>query len=184
MKKSLKIMTQVISVILSVLLVAEAVPMQTFAEGNNADVSSETAETVDAYASEEGGEPVILAEETEKREENVKHFRMSDGTIQAAQYADPVHFLQNGEWVDYDNTLTEVDADEAENDGNFLLKNKDLTVKSSDWNVRISKKTNSKSSCALKKTDTSCLGIMSARIKARQRLRRSQMTETQPRLKS
>ena len=29
----------------------------------------------------------ILAEDVDKREESVKHFRMSDGTIQAAQYA-------------------------------------------------------------------------------------------------
>ena len=41
------------------------------------------------------------------REENVKHFKLEDGTYQAVVYAQPVHRLNaNGEWVDIDNSLS------------------------------------------------------------------------------
>ena len=49
----------------------------------------------------------ILSEIKEKREENVKHFLMSDGTFMAAEYSSPVHYQnEDGEWVDYDNSLS------------------------------------------------------------------------------
>lgn len=92
----------------------------------------------------------ILYEDTDKREESTKYFRMSNGSIQAAQYSVPVHFEQNGEWVDYDNTLDEVDADESENSGK-ILKNKDLTNRTADYSVRLSKKTNGKKFVRLEK---------------------------------
>lgn len=49
----------------------------------------------------------ILKEVVEKREENVKHFLMSDGTYQAVMYKGPVHYSKNGKWQDIDNSLTE-----------------------------------------------------------------------------
>lgn len=124
------------------------VPMQAFAAEKTANESVQQTELVSEGVPEE--DPlesefaVILSEDTEKREENVKHFRMSDGTMQAAQYAEPVHFLKDGVWTDYDNTLTEVDADAEENEGRTLLKNKDLTNQTADYSVRLSKKTNGK----------------------------------------
>ena len=143
MKKGIKNMTRVISVMLSLVLAVQCVPMQVFAEGNNVQSSAQTTEAAENSAEKTGEEAKIIAEDESKREENVKHFIMSDGTMQAAQYNVPVHFQQNGEWVDYDNTLVETDADEEENKGK-ILKNKDLTVKNSDQNIRISKKTNGK----------------------------------------
>lgn len=92
----------------------------------------------------------FLEEDEEKRDENTKHFHMSDGTIQAAQYGVPVHFEKNGEWVDYDNTLIEVEADESENE-NKIVKNKDLTNRTADYSVRLSKKTNGKKFVRLEK---------------------------------
>ncbi|MDR3344775.1 MAG: DNRLRE domain-containing protein, partial [Oscillospiraceae bacterium] len=54
----------------------------------------------------------IVAEETSMRTENTKHFRMSDGTYQAAMYAEPVHYQDaNGTWQDIDNTLIEKTLD-------------------------------------------------------------------------
>ena len=49
----------------------------------------------------------ILFEEEELREETVKHFRLDDGSYIAVQYGTPVHYEDNGQWVDYDNTLRE-----------------------------------------------------------------------------
>ncbi len=140
-KRLIKMVTRFMSVILSLILIAEVIPMQVIAN----EYSDETSETEKAEIltdnDREDAEPI--AEDTSKRDENVKHFIMSDGTMQAAQYDVPVHFQQNGKWVDYDNTLIEIDADEEENEGK-ILKNKDLTVKNSDWNIRISKKTSGK----------------------------------------
>lgn len=40
------------------------------------------------------------------REENIKQFRMNDGSYIAVQYATPVHYEdENGQWQDIDNTL-------------------------------------------------------------------------------
>lgn len=162
MNKGKKIAVRVISVVLTLVMLVSAIPIQAFAaeKSVNAMLSedafeekgyfgdmAETNEEASKSAGENGAEPesaVILAEDTDKREENVKHFRMSDGTMQAAQYAEPVHFLKDGIWTDYDNTLTEVDADEEENEGRSLLKNKDLTNQTADYSVRLSKKTNGK----------------------------------------
>lgn len=157
MKKTKKTAFQLIAMLLCVCTILSVIPMQAFAEDLSAndiltesaegETAAEEAESTDGAGSEnelENTEPAsaqILAEDTDKREESVKHFRMSDGTIQAAQYAVPVHFEQNGVWTDYDNTLTEVDADEEENDGK-ILKNKDLTNQAADYSVRLSKKTN------------------------------------------
>ncbi len=162
MNKGKKIAVRVISVVLTLVMLVSAIPIQAFAaeKSVNAMLSEdafeekgyfgdmvETNEEESKSAGENGAEPesaVILAEDTDKREENVKHFRMSDGTMQAAQYAEPVHFLKDGAWTDYDNTLTEVDADDEENEGRTLLKNKDLTNQTADYSVRLSKKTNGK----------------------------------------
>lgn len=60
-------------------------------------------------------EPYILSEDLTKREENVKHFLMSDGSYLAAQYDEPVHYENdNGEWIDYDNNLTKSEATETQ----------------------------------------------------------------------
>ena len=60
---------------------------------------------------EENSEPEIISEITGKREENIKHFKLSDGSFVVAQYNNPVHYQDdNGEWIDIDNTITETDA--------------------------------------------------------------------------
>lgn len=148
MGRKMKLTTRILSVFLSIVLLFEVVPMQAFAAEQPIDESGvqreETLTDENLETDKETDPAEFLAEDTEKREENVKHFRMSDGTMQAAQYAEPVHFLKDGVWTDYDNTLTEVDADEEENEGRSLLKNKDLTNQTADYSVRLSKKTNGK----------------------------------------
>ncbi len=60
---------------------------------------------------EENSEPEIVSEITEKREENLKHFMLSDGSFMVAQYNIPIHYQnKSGEWVDIDNTITKTDA--------------------------------------------------------------------------
>lgn len=47
----------------------------------------------------------IVMELEDKRDENAKQFLLSDHSVQAVIYAQPVHYLENGEWKDIDNSL-------------------------------------------------------------------------------
>ena len=67
------------------------------------DTPEESGEEEEA-ASE--AEPAVLGEITELREENVKHFRMDNGTYTAVMYDQPVHYIDSeGEWQNVDNSL-------------------------------------------------------------------------------
>ena len=48
----------------------------------------------------------IVREVTELREESVKHFLCEDGSYIAATYSAPVHYKENGEWKEIDNSLS------------------------------------------------------------------------------
>nr|MCR4935335.1 DNRLRE domain-containing protein [Oscillospiraceae bacterium] len=49
----------------------------------------------------------ILWEEEDRREESVKHFRMTDGSFLAVEYGEPVHVLDaNGTYEEIDNSLS------------------------------------------------------------------------------
>ena len=141
----MKLLCKILSVFLSVLLVLQIAPMQTIADAyHEATIDENTENTLgvsldDIDTTEPEAE--ILAEETSKREQYVKHFRMSDGSYRATQYEVPVHFIQDGEWTDYDNTLVEVDANTEDGED---ASNKDLKNTLADYSVRLSKKTNGK----------------------------------------
>ena len=107
-----KITTRIISFVLSLLILFFAVPEIIYAEtidavsSANSSASSETA-TDGEYLS--GGIYTYntdIYEIEELREENVKHFRLEDGSYVAAQYPTAVHIADsNGKWVDIDNTF-------------------------------------------------------------------------------
>lgn len=102
-----------ISVLLTVFLLIQMLPVQAFAAtGDESSESGVTAEE-EVYDSE----ATILGEIVSERDEYVKRFRMSDGTIQAVQYDIPVHYLDDdGQWVEYDKSLSEDDALEEDAD--------------------------------------------------------------------
>ena len=59
------------------------------------------------------------------REENVKHFRLGDGTYQAVVYGEAVHRKnENGEWVEIDNSLSEINGAIATNDARIKFSKK------------------------------------------------------------
>ena len=75
------------------------------------DVSEGTGEEEPAAVKE----AAVLGEIAELREENVKHFRLDDGTYTAVTYDQPVHYADAaGKWQDIDNTLTYQSASDAE----------------------------------------------------------------------
>lgn len=49
--------------------------------------------------------PYIIGEDTGRRGENEKCFRLSDGSFLRVWYMDTVHYLEDDEWKDIDNTL-------------------------------------------------------------------------------
>lgn len=72
--------------------------------------------------SSSSSEPEILGEVVEKREECVKHFRMSDGSMTAIVYSEPVHYKDGDKFREIDNTLI-IDGKEYKNtDNSFKVK--------------------------------------------------------------
>ena len=98
--------TKILSLLLSFLVVFYLLPTSVFAEGlgNDTAVSDSSTSSNDENATYTPG----IYEVTELREENVKHFRLEDGSYVAAQYNYPVHYTDaNGQLIDIDNRLTE-----------------------------------------------------------------------------
>ena len=137
MKKMLKIATKCLAVFLSILFIVEILPTQVMADTTNSWSEmfdpNNIGETVEEYEDEEN-HAELLYEDTSKRDEKTKHFRMSDGTYQAVMYEMPVHIEQNGEWLDYNNTLIEVVSKDSSE--------RELTNTFGDYSVRLSKRTN------------------------------------------
>lgn len=70
---------------------------------------------VDPSPSDSVSNSEILGEVKEKRSEFTKHFRMSDGTMKAITYSDPVHYKDAEEFKEIDNTLIEGENDTYKN---------------------------------------------------------------------
>ncbi len=159
MKKTTKRVSKVLAVLLSILFVVEIIPMQIFAtaaEKIDIPVENPTVEEGEQTQEKQTEEAFVLSEDTSKREENVKHFQMSDGTMRAVQYAVPVHFEKNGVWTDFDNTLNEVNAEESDEQTTTYLrgklpKKKDLINKTANYTVRFAKQTNNNKFVCIKK---------------------------------
>ena len=102
---------RMLAFILAIVMMLEMGPMQVFATGSGA-----TTEYADTIASEETApaadakipEVYIEGEVTELRSEYEKHYRLTDGSFMAVQYQVPVHYEDEGQWVDIDNTLEAV----------------------------------------------------------------------------
>ena len=86
-------------------------------------------------------ENTILFEDPSLREENKKEYRMSDGSYKAIVYPQPIHYEENGEWRDIDNTLS---LDESV--GGY-------TNSASDFTVTFAKKSSSKKLVEIKTDD-------------------------------
>lgn len=81
-------------------------------------------------------EPYILQELEEYRTIDTKQFLMSDNTIQAVMYNEPVHYKENGEWEDLDNSL---EYQKSTNDDDF----NGYKTKNGSFDVKFAKNANS-----------------------------------------
>ncbi len=67
--------------------------------------TSETVQTQSSQKTEEVYEASILCEDPSKRNENKKEYLLSDGSYRAVVYPHPIHYKEDDEWADIDNTL-------------------------------------------------------------------------------
>lgn len=95
-KKWLAIILAIITI-----LTTTTVAMPVFAEGS-LFASKDT--LVETYKQEEMTSKIV-SEVTELREEYAKHFVCEDGSYIAATYSEPVHYKENGQWKEIDNSL-------------------------------------------------------------------------------
>ena len=97
--KSLKLF----AFVMSVLVLIVSLPMYAFADL----VDTSSTETSVTETAENKSEVFVVCEEEDLREENIKHFKLSDGTTKAVVYTQPVHYKDSeGKFVDIDNALT------------------------------------------------------------------------------
>lgn len=105
---------KLISVLLCVALVLSVTPIVYAQEISNDIVPTVTYENGNQIVEK----PYIIGELTEKRTENTKHFLMSDRSVMAAMYDEPVHYYDDSSWVDIDNSFSTNDENEFENKSN------------------------------------------------------------------
>lgn len=116
MKKSKYRKLKVLSLILSVIMIICSVPINAIAETVEPETDVEDSEYVyDVMESEEieleSDESLSVISEVESlRDENVKHFKMPDGTYEMIVYGEAVHRKDaDGKWQDIDNNLSLTD---------------------------------------------------------------------------
>ena len=95
MSKKLRLLSFVMMILVLV------VSLPTYAFATAIDNTDDTEEIKINYESE------VIEEKESLRDENIKHYLLSDGTTKAVVYPTPVHYLNDsGEWADIDNTLS------------------------------------------------------------------------------
>ena len=108
---------RVVAMALVLALCAQIMPIDVFAQPEDETVppsysSDKEQEYVnvfdtDSKSSTELADSEIITELSAKREENIKYFLLTDGSIAAAVYNNAVHELdEKGKWKDIDNTLS------------------------------------------------------------------------------
>lgn len=115
MKKT-KVITKLIAIILSILVVVQVAPMSTFAETIETESEKFEESGYSTEVSQEEEDPIVIGEDVDRRDSsNTKYFKMSDGTIKAAVYKDPVLYQDSaGKWQEIDNTLETSDDENDE----------------------------------------------------------------------
>ena len=99
-----KMLLKTCSLLLVIVLLANMLPLQIFAEQLNTEELSPITPSTN-ISEQETVSGQIVEELTDKRTEYTKQFRMDNGLFIAAVYNEPVHYEKNGQWIEIDNTL-------------------------------------------------------------------------------
>ena len=107
MKTFIKTMSLIMSVIMFLGVFSAANPAIA-AEIQKTEMSEEMLTTDNSENTDDTETEIeVLNEIADLRDEYTKHFRQSDGSYIAAKYSSPVHYQENGKWVEYDFTIEE-----------------------------------------------------------------------------
>lgn len=120
MKKT-SFLIKIMSMVLSVTIILELLPMSVFAEEYNERQAIQNVE----LATSDSKSPIV-GEIISERTENKKVYEREDGSYTAIITSGPIHYNENGELKDIDNTLTQKDG-KIENKANSF--NVDLPSK-------------------------------------------------------
>ena len=102
---------KIISMLLIAVMLCQMAPATVFAAENDPIDLTENGfdysrKEVEPAETGKNRQPNIQFEDASRREEDIKHFRLSDGSYIAVQYDTAVHYKDDsGQWVDIDNTL-------------------------------------------------------------------------------
>ena len=142
-----KMLQRVISILLTLVMILQVFPATIFATEDESTISDDivfdNAQSLTAVEDLAAGDDLqnaeVLFEETSLREENVKHFRLNDGTYMAVQYDTPVHYRDHhGNWADFDNTLRPVNTLDGSGVSSYRVTNGDsVRVFASDANAEV-----------------------------------------------
>lgn len=127
-----KKLSKLLACILCISTMVTSIPITANAE-QQSDASSVSVDQVADVSQEEA---VIVTEIQDKRLADTKTFLMSDGSYMYAVYPEQVHYRENNEWVDVDNSFETTSDD----DGDAVLENKNNTFKIKFANKAKSKK--------------------------------------------
>ncbi len=128
---------KVCACVLILTMLTEILPADAYATVNAAvsSVNSELEETntvingVQNEQPEEVTPPQVLGEIESERTAYEKQFYMSDHSIKVVVYSEPVHYYEDGEWKDIDNTLTLEKPQNSDDITGYANKAGDFSVK-------------------------------------------------------
>ncbi|HAY73474.1 MAG TPA: hypothetical protein DCY31_06460 [Ruminococcaceae bacterium] len=115
--KNYSIFMKVIAVILTVIMIVGILPMTVFAEEYN---ETQLMKTVEIESDKKEKSPIV-GEVTDKRDENTKVFERRDGSYTAVITSEPIHYDDNGEWKEIDNTLVRTNNKITNKENSFLV---------------------------------------------------------------
>ncbi len=107
MKTKKQISVKLFAFIMALLMLLVSLPVSAFASAINTNSNDDTSTSVDTESETVKKDVIVLEEDETLRDENTKHFKLSDGTTKAVVYSQAVHYKDaDGKWVDIDNVLT------------------------------------------------------------------------------
>ena len=136
-------MLKLLSLILAVIMTVQLIPQSVFSAAAQSISEALEEETIinendgQEIETEAEKELMVIGEDKSRREANVKHYIMSDGSMMAVSYSQDVHYEENGEWIDIDNSLSEEDAKDSEDYDGY-------SNQANSFNVKFAKKAEEK----------------------------------------
>ena len=125
-----------LAVVLAIAIIITCIPL------NAISANRDTIDKTTDINEKSSNEPYIVSEITDKREEDTKHFLLSDGSFMAAKYNEPIHYMNDGKWENIDNSF----SNSLDENNNEVFENK-----ANSFNTKFAKKSKSKKLVTLKK---------------------------------